>query len=398
MHTTQTVYYDDPYLATLQAQVLATHKEEDGTWILTDRTIFYPGGGGQPADFGTINGVAVTAVRKEKDAIWHLAPGFPGTDVASVTLAIDFPHRLYMMQQHSGQHLLSHVLDQFGLKTESVHLGETYTSIEISGAYPDEERLQEIETEANALIRKHLKIHIHLADRETIKKFPLRKEAGKWSELRVVEIDQLDYSPCGGTHLKNTAEIGLILADHVERIRGRARLHFFIGSRAYERMKDLQQRNHELKEILNSAENLLTEDVKRLQEDLNTQRKQTTLCKKYFLLQEQQRLAGVNGAAYTRLDEIFAADITKFARTIAQKNQKPVFIVSGRRFCFALPDSISLNANDFIREYGQPLQLRGGGAPNFIQGGIQSADDSAIRQRLSEFLKPIAWEETHERN
>ncbi len=391
MKPTHKSYYDDPYLKRLETRVEALQAAPRGSWICTDRTIFYPGGGGQPADTGTLNGNPVEQIKTEAETIWHFVPDFAGKTGDPVQLELDFARRLYMMQQHSGQHLLSHVLDGFGLHTESVHLGESYTAIEVSGGFPDETQQQDIQRRANTLIRNNLPIRIHMADRESIQHFPLRKEAGMRDTFRVVEIDGLDFSACGGTHVKQTSEIGLILCEGVEKIRGRARLHFKIGAKALEQVEACQKQTEKIKSLLQTEAEQFPERISRLQEELRLQRKELEQVKELYLQEIQKNLIQQPDFIFFRLEPFFSGEISKLARTLAESGKKAVFIVCGQRFSLALPEGLPLNGNAFIKQQQSVFGLRGGGPPSLVQGSLQTKDDSALRLAVQTFLtQPIS--------
>ena len=386
MKPTHKSYYDDPYLKRLETRVEALQAAPGGSWICTDRTIFYPGGGGQPADTGTLNGHPVKQIKTEAGAIWHFVPDFAGKTGDPVRLELDFARRLYMMQQHSGQHLLSHILDGFGLHTESVHLGESYTAIEVSGGWPDKTQQQEIQRRANTLIRNNLPIRIHMADRESIQHFPLRKEAGMRETIRVVEIDGLDFSACGGTHVKQTSEIGLILCEGVEKIRGRARLHFKIGAKAFEQVEAYQRQSGKIKSLLQTEAEQFPERISRLQEELRIQRKELKQVKEMYLREIQKNLIQQPGFIFFRLEPLFSGELSQLARTLAQAGQKAAFIICGDRFSFALPKDLPLNGNAFIKQQQSVFGLRGGGPPSLVQGSLQTKDDPSLRLALQTFL------------
>ncbi len=386
MHSTHKSYYDDPYLRKLEARVEALQQEADGSWICTNQTLFYPGGGGQPADQGSLDGHRIQDIKTETDSIWHFVSDFKGNIGNLVQLELDFSRRYYMMQQHSGQHLISHVLDGFGLQTESVHLGEQYTAVEVSGGFPDANQLRAIQHRCNTLIGKGLPIHTHIANQESIKQFPLRKESGMWEVLRVVEIDGLDFSACGGTHVKQTSEIGLILCDGIEKIRGRARLHFKIGARAFKQIEMFQHVTNQVQNLLQTEPEQFPERISRLQEEQNNQHKTLEQLKRLYLHEIQKELIQQPDFIFYRIEPIFANEISKLARSMANSVQKGVCILSGQRFCLALPESFPLNGNTFIQQQQSQFGLRGGGPPSLVQGSLQIQDDSALREAVQSFL------------
>ncbi len=386
---TALLYYQDVYLRECSAKILKITMDKQGPWLLPDQTIFYPGGGGQPADSGSIDGKAVESIRKEDKQIWHLVPGFQGKAGNTVKMQIDWPRRFYMMQQHSGQHLISNVAMDYKFNTVSVHFGEEHTLIEFDTEQAETQVLAELEEKANTLIRDHLPLHIHWADRETAKKFPLRRPAGDWELLRILEIEGRDYSACGGTHVTNTAEIGLIKIIGTEKIRGHLRIQFIIGQKAYTYFSILHQGASALRKTLQTEPEHFAERAAALQEEIIRQKKQSAFYRTSFLSVRSKQLAESTNKTlvFTRLLEGFAEDASWLAKSIVNDFSKPAFILSGERFYFLTPKNSTRNAALFLKQFGADFLMRGCGAPDFVQGIIKSSDDIKLKQVLNDFIK-----------
>ena len=302
-------------------------------------------------------------------------------------MELDWPRRYYMMQQHSGQHLISHVLNNHGLKTVSVHLGESYTLIETEGRFPSAELVNEIELQVNTLIRNHLPVHIHWATRDELSNYPLRRPAGKWQKLRIVEIDQIEFAACGGTHVKNTAEIGLIKFADVQRIRGHARLQFYIGKAAYEYLSLLHNQAQDLKQILQADTHQFTERATAINTELDRQRKQTEYYRRAYLNQICNSLKSEKDSLiFQRYDDYSAEDVSYLARTLANDFSRTAFLISGSRFYFIRPQDKSVDLRNFLKIHALALEARGGGPEDFIQGIMTFRDDIKLKQLLADFI------------
>jgi alanyl-tRNA synthetase len=245
---TEALYYQDPRLARTSARMasvarVASEASEapdgasaDGSategWIVElDRTIFYPEGGGQPADRGTIGGLAVTDVRKEGQRILHTVAGKPGGD--EVDCRLDWPRRWDFMQQHTGQHLLSSVLAaRCGAATVSIHLGDEVSTIEVDREALADGDLAAVEDRAAELIAADLPVTSRWVDDAELAALALRRPTQRRGSVRIVEIGDVDRVACGGLHVARTAEVQLVRLARVERIRGRLRTHWKIGRRA----------------------------------------------------------------------------------------------------------------------------------------------------------------------
>jgi alanyl-tRNA synthetase len=225
---TERLYYTDAYQRTFDARIV--ERADGGRTLYLDRTAFYPTSGGQPFDTGTIAGITVTDVVDEGDRIsHHLAAPAPAGD--AVAGAIDWARRYDHMQQHTGQHLLSAIFaDRFGLDTVSVHFGAHSATLDVSAERVPREKLVTAEELANAAIAENRAVSVSFEDASTAT--GLRKATAREGMLRVITIDALDRSACGGTHVRAIGEIGAILIRRTERVRHATRVEFVCGMRA----------------------------------------------------------------------------------------------------------------------------------------------------------------------
>ena len=233
---TERLYYQDAYLAAFQATVL--ERADDGRRLYLDRTAFYPTSGGQPHDTGRLGGVEVVDVVDEGERIAHLvaAPVPAGT----IRGEVDWARRFDLMQQHTGQHLLSAVLeDLHGFHTVSVHFGQDASTLDLDTPAITPEQVAAAETRANLVVTENRPVSIGFEDAAAAA--GLRKPSDRAGPLRIVTILELDRSACGGTHVRATGEIGPILIRKVERVRKAVRLEFLCGMRAVRRARADQE-------------------------------------------------------------------------------------------------------------------------------------------------------------
>ena len=227
---TERLYYNDSYLRDFTAQIVDL--SADGCTVYLDRTGFYPTSGGQPFDTGSIAGVPVVDVIDEDERIAHrvAAPLSAG----GVECSVDWTRRFDHMQQHSGQHLLSAVFEErFGLKTVSFHLSAESSTIDVEGGVVDSRVLQETEQRANQVVFENRPLAVHFEHAAEAQ--GLRKPSEREGLLRIVAIEGLDRSACGGTHVRSTGEIGAVMLRKVEKIRQSTRVEFRCGGRAVRR-------------------------------------------------------------------------------------------------------------------------------------------------------------------
>ena len=217
---TERLYYTDAYRFAFDARVLSARRGPKGWETAIDRTCFYPGGGGQPADRGTLAGRSLVAIEERGDEVVHVLDGEPsGVEVHG---EIDAARRLDFMAQHTGEHLLSRCLLAAGnLPTVSVHFGDETATIEVTADEVPGTVLADAERRANAIARENRKVSTREMDREEALKLSLRRKPPEGERLRIVEIDGCDMAACGGIHVASTGSIAPVKITGVERIRGR---------------------------------------------------------------------------------------------------------------------------------------------------------------------------------
>ncbi len=231
--TTTRLYYHDAYLTDFRAHVV--ERADDGRRIYLDRTAFYPASGGQPNDAGEIAGISVVDVIDEDKRIAHItSSAILGVEV---DCRIDWTRRFDHMQQHTGQHLLSAALvELYGVETVGFHMGaeSSYDRPHHSGSRLLT-RCSLVETRVNQRVAENLPVVI--AFEKASEAHGLRRASERDGELRIVSIEGLDRSPCGGTHVRATGEIGPILIRKLDKIRGNVRIEFLCGTRAVRRAR-----------------------------------------------------------------------------------------------------------------------------------------------------------------
>jgi alanyl-tRNA synthetase len=266
---TERLYYRDAELLRFEATVVGHGK--DARHVVLDRTAFYPTSGGQPHDTGMLNGVRVVDVVDEDDRVVHvleadLPPG-------AVHGEIDAARRHDHMEQHTAQHLLSAIAaDRFGWDTASVHFGADHSTIEFDTANASDAALRELEAVANAAIATAHPVTVGFEASDVAVARGLRKAPARSGEIRIVTIDGVDRSACGGTHLASTAAIGAVVLQGVERIRGHLRVGFLAGNRVRSRLHAREALLAAVAEVVSCAVDELPAMVTRRQAELKALR------------------------------------------------------------------------------------------------------------------------------
>jgi alanyl-tRNA synthetase len=249
MPTTERLYYHDSRLVEFDARVISLSELDDGQIAVTlDQTAFYPTGGGQPMDTGTLGDARVVdCIDAEDEGVLHIIQG-PTPEVGdTVHGKIDWLRRLDHLQQHTGQHILSAAFVRlFDAPTRSFRVLEHECEIDVELDNPTDERIEQAVDLANQIIWESRPIQIRQVTSEEAAALPLRKEPARAGELRLIEIDDFDMTPCGGTHAKSTGEVGVIAVRSWERAKGLARIQFMAGIRA---LADYSKANHTAREV-----------------------------------------------------------------------------------------------------------------------------------------------------
>lgn len=374
---TERLYYTDAYLDTFSASVIAL--DDDGRRVYLDRTAFYPTSGGQPHDLGLLGGIAVTDVIDEDDRVVHVLAEplrvVPGVTVEGV---IDVARRFDNMQQHTGQHLLSALFaDGYGWPTVSVHFGDETSTLDIAGVGLDNDVLRDAEARANAIIVENRQVSVGFEDAATAA--GLRKPSDRDGTLRIVTIDKLDRSACGGTHVRHTGEIGSMLLRRVERTKGNTRVEFICGMRAVRRAR-LDA------ELLTTAARVFTaapEDVpalveKQQQRTLDLERENRKLATELARYEARARwdaaTPDANGIRRIRIahDGGPVKELEPIAQALTALGYALVLVTSNTPAGVMLASSIEANvdAGQTLRAALATVGGRGGGSPRLAQGSL----------------------------
>jgi alanyl-tRNA synthetase len=237
VHVTEKLFYHDPSLLEFDASIIEHAQNGALHDVVLDRTCFFPGGGGQPADRGTLGGARVVDVKDRDGDIVHVLEAWPSPGPAArgaVHGMVDAARRRDFMAQHTGEHVLAQaLLTAGGLSTVSVHFGDDTTTIELAVPSVGEDVLRRAEELANTIIMENRKVIVHDVDPSEASRFALRRTPPEVGRLRVVEIEGFDWVGCSGVHVPSTGRLFMIKVIGQEKIRGHARIHVLIGQRAF---------------------------------------------------------------------------------------------------------------------------------------------------------------------
>lgn len=392
---TEKLYDRQVELTEARVRVIEQGKDDRGQYVVLDRTNFYPEGGGQPADTGTIGEVAVTDVQTVDGEIHHYVTG----EVAEEAVAIiDWARRRDHMQQHAGQHLLSAVLeDTFGAKTVSFHLGEARASIDLDVPKISETTLLEAEQKVNTLIRQALPITIEWVTEEEAAMRNLRKAPQVTGDIRLVTIEGVDINPCGGTHPSTTAGIGVLKVVGTESTKGGTRLYFLCGERAERQFALLQQISSELTRLLNVPVPQLAEAAATLLEDKAKTTKEMVQLRKNMLELEASSFQSDGPFIFKQFGERPFKEVQQLAKLAAVRmpGQYLLFLTEENghiRFAVGRGTEVAGDMREVLKVLLEATNGKGGGSAEFAQGAGEMVDVAAFFKEAEEIFRKMSEE------
>lgn len=367
---TEKLYYADSHLFEFDAAVLSCEKDKDGWLTVLDRTAFYPEGGGQPSDQGTLNGVFVSFVREKDGVIYHAADAeIPaGTRVRGL---VDRERRLDLMCQHSGEHIVSglicrsHACDNVGF-----HISDDFVTIDFNTQISREE-LVAIEDEANRLIREDLTVRCFFPDAEELAATDYRSKKALSGDVRLVEFPQADLCACCGTHVSRTGEIGLIKLIDCEPHRGGVRIRMACGARALAYVRTVCEENRRVSALLSAREDATGAAAARILKELSQRKERMAVMETAWV---EGRAAAFAGRGNVLLPEQnmdpnstrrLASELMKtcggFAGVLSDCGE------DGIRYALGMEGG---DLRALTAALNSAFSGRGGGKPDFVQGTL----------------------------
>ena len=380
---TERLYYDNAYLTEFDAQVLACRPNADHWDVLLDRSAFYPTSGGQPYDTGTLANAQVMDVQVTDGEVWHTVTQ-PLEVGSTVHGSINWARRFDHMQQHAGDHMIAGTLHRLmGGVTIGLHISEDVSTIDV--AMPEgvtrisDEDIRRIELEVNERIQRDVPIRCWFPDAEELKTLPLRKEPTVSEHIRIVAIGDDEMVACGGTHPPTAGQVGLVKIVSVAPARGKMRVSFLAGQRALRDYFSCRQASHAAGELLSAKVDGLPAAISVLQERLRNAEYELAKNKKEQLFSQTQHMIDTADLMPdgTRLIARFVeADASLLRELTSRLIETPGVIaligtMTGEQAAFVFGRSADVQADmgALLHDCAKPLGGKGGGRPDFAQGG-----------------------------
>jgi len=392
---TDRLYYQDSFLLEFDAAIVDS-RQADGKWhTVLNRSAFYPTSGGQLHDTGTLNGVEVIEViETDSGDVCHVTGREVGAVGDNIRGTVNAARRLGNRQKHTAQHILSQAFIKLAqAETVSVHLGEEYASVELSAGELSDKQLAEVETLSNQIIVDNIPVEVMFVSSDQAASMPLRKVPDRTGKIRVIRIGNLDWSACGGTHCRQTAEVSVIKLIGTEKIRGHLSVRFLAGRQAlddYRRRFDLTQAlSHQLTCHIND----IVGKFDKLSAENKDQRKQLAELQAKLLPMRAQELAQqIKQCGKTKL--VFhveeAGDVqmaAKLAREVIAHTEGVAVLLVGDRMVIAAHEAGGVKAGVLAKELAAKTSLKGGGSDNQAQlGGANIKQADEYRRIIEELL------------
>lgn len=382
------LFYRDEYAREFDAEVISCQKGKKGYEVVLSDTAFYPEGGGQPADRGTLGQVNVLDVKRRNGEILHItdAPLEPGMTVHGV---LDWERRFDHMQQHSGEHILSGLVHaQFGYDNVGFHMNDEVVTVDFNGPITWKEAM-ELEDKVNAYIWTDAESRELYPSEEELKAMDYRSKIELKGKVRLVEYPGADLCACCGTHVAHTGEIGLMKILSVSRHKDGVRMEMLFGGRA---MKDYDRKhllNTEFSCRLSAKPYETGEALQRVLDEMNAMKfRMQAMNERYYAMRATSIPVGEPviffnepGMSMVEIrkfcDYLISTGKVKTAMIISPKDKESVNYVMG---------SADLNMRDVGKLLNEELHGRGGGRPEMVQGSFQ-AEAEAVEQAFRRAVK-----------
>lgn len=399
--STEKLFYEDQYIKEFEAEVLEVKENEGKVLVLLDKTAFFPGGGGQAADKGTIDGIKVIDMIEEGENIYHVLEKKPLK--TAVKCEIDWERRLDGMQQHLGQHVLSGCFfSTFNANTAGIHLGADISYVDIVG-HMQEEQIRKAERLANKVIGEKHKVTFMTTNRREAKAMGLRRELATSDEtIRVVKIEGLDINACCGVHPSNTLELQMIKIKFYEKHKGNTRVYFLAGNRAVEEYINRANILDEVCLELTTGADEAVKSIKALKNNLYEAREENKNVKASLAEFEVKELIneGEKFGETSIIRKVYEGENVKFLNKLAEKlvsNDNVIVLFATKdsekaNLLFAASKNLEkVNIGALLKDAISLIDGRGGGSKVLAQGGgknianIDNALDYAVR-RVKELI------------
>ena len=378
---TEKLFYQDPFQREFSASVLDCQKEKDHWLVTLDKTAFYPEGGGQPADHGTLSGVKVVDVREKNGEVLHFCN--ENVEIGSIVHGeIDWERRFDFMQQHSGEHIISGILcGKFGCNNVGFHIGHELVTIDFDTELSTDDVIL-VEKLANQYIWEDHPIQIGFPSPAELETMEYRSKKALEGQVRIVSWPGADCCACCGTHVRTSGQVGLVKLISCQKFRSGVRIEMAAGKRALTWVNQIAEQNTRVSQLLSAKPVETAAAVERLQKDVYELRGRVAELEERDFIRKAEECAG-KGDVLLMEGPMSGESLRKLCGLVKEK-------CGGRCAVFAGADGVyqyaigqdGADLRGFAKELNAALNGRGGGKADFVQGSVK-AEESRIREFLT---------------
>lgn len=384
MIETRRLYYEDVYTKEFTATVMECREEKKGYRVILDESAFYPEGGGQPSDYGTLGDVRVSEVHEKDGELLHYTDKLLKTG-ETVVGKINWEHRFDLMQQHSGEHIVSGLIhEKYGYDNVGFHMGSDVITIDFNGPLT-ETQMAEIEQKVNQKIWENSEVEITYPTAEELEKLPYRSKKELTGKVRIVRFPGADLCACCGTHVSHTGEIGMVKLLSVVKFREGVRMEMLCGKRVLDYLNMVGEQNHKVSVQLSAKPDRTAEAVARMQEE--------NFRLKGIVLRYEEEMYAAEAKKWENAGNVLLFKEGMEADSVRKLTDAVMNTCKGRCAVFSKNADGSYkyaigecngDLRSFTKEMNAALNGRGGGKPFFVQGSVQASEEE-----IREFIKNV---------
>lgn len=374
------LFYIDSYIKNFTAELEEIKEMNNKYHVLLDKTAFFPGGGGQYCDLGTIDNMSVEDVYEENDKIYHVLDKKPNR-IHKVKCEIDWDRREYGMQHHFGQHVISACFNnEYKAKTVGFHLGKDFATVDIEGFFKEDDIIK-IESMCNEIIRENIPVEFLNINKKEAKKLKIKDDLSKLSnDIRVVKFGDLDINLCCGVHVKNTLDLRVIKIKKFEKYKKATRIEFLCGTKAIDEMLKRDNYLNKICKMLSSNEEGAYQGIEKLNNKINEANKENRKLEEIIsnyemkeMIEEAEKNGSMNIIIKTYEDKNMNY-INKIANKITEtENNIGLFaLINNDRLnlLFACSKNLEkIDMNILLKDSIKLVDGKGGGSKTLAQGG-----------------------------
>lgn len=373
-----TLYYKDNYLTEFTSKVVSCVEEKGKIKVVLENTAFYPEGGGQPSDIGTINGIKVTHVEEKEDVIYHIVDS--KLEIGQIVeCKIDFENKFANMQNHSAEHIISGLICKiYNANNVGFHMGKDCVTMDFDVLLKEED-IRKIEILANEAVYKNIEIKSGIYNKEEASKIYYRSKKEINEDIRLVEVPGYDMCACCGVHVTKTGEIGIIKLLYVEKYKTGCRIYMLAGKKALDNYTEKFKIVDDLGTLLSLKPDEVYEGVVSLKQEIDELKKERNKLKGEILENKVKNLNATENIILFE-DNLENDDIKILCTKLKEKANKisAVFSNNNGIYKFMMMSDI-IDLKELSNRFRQELEAKCGGNSVLVQGQINASKESILK-------------------